>query len=206
MSKSFDDLFDDFFEGPKKSSSSNKKGDYKKGNHGLDNIPEDLPKPIKDIIETLKNGPQRFEDQEGIDDEDLGAPDSEEREEDGDNFISRKTWDTEFGSITKITIGGELPNDEDPEEFVNRMRNKLGLGHPIGDLYGKDKSKPKKDLTLEEKLDIEISKDTEEGYKEAAKIRDLINLRELDEKNTKESKSSESPENSGGDDFDDFPF
>ena len=207
MSKSFDDLFDEFFEGPKKNTSSKKEDSSKpkesNNSKGLDSLPDDLPDPIKKIIEALNRGPRDIsQDPMNFDKDNLGEPDSEEMEEDGDGFINKKTWDTDFGSVTRITIGGSIPEGEDPEEFIRRMREKMGIPEEMIGM----KSEPKRELTLEEKLEIELAKDTEEGYKEAAKIRDMIKLRESDEKNSEKVENAETRSEKGKDDFDDFPF
>lgn len=191
MDKSFDDLFDEFFEGPKKNTSS-KKGDSS-GKKGMSNLPDDLPDPIKKIIEALTNGFKPTDEPLNLDKDELtsGTPDEEEIDEEND--IKKQTWETDFGSITKITVGGTIGDDESPEDFINRMRETLGFSS--SEIFGN--KKPRK-LTLEEQLQEALDKDTEEGYKEAANIRDLINLRDLEiEKKSKKEKSSESHNEKG---------
>ena len=176
MNKTFDELFDEFFgNGPKKDNKKmnlNLKG-MSDGAQEIDpkNLPDDLPKPIKDIIKAL-TGMEDVTDEDKLDkDVDLGTPTDEEKTTDGDTTYEKKTWDTEFGKVTRITVSGSTNNLDnlDAEEILNELRRKMGLS-PIGST-----NKSKKKLSLEEELEIAIEK---EEYEKAASIRDQIKERD----------------------------
>lgn len=185
MNENFDDLSDDFLnEGDDINKNTNKrKGRGLRMNgderipidiNNLDGLPDDLPPEIRGIIEALgdikKHGGS-------VEDElNLGeADETETRDEDG-NHYEKKTWETDWGSVTRLSIGGDLPPDMD-KDAIRRMFDKK-----FGKLFGKKK---KKELTLEDKLEKALE---EEDYLEAAKLRD-----EIAEKNKKS-------ENSGNED------
>lgn len=170
MNKTFDELFDEFFgKGPKKNQKSTKRNldGLFDGAQQLDprNLPDDLPKPIKDIINAISGFEDVTKDKKDLD---LGNPSDEETTTDGDTTYEKKTWDTEFGSVTRITVSGSTDN-LDPEKLLNDLREKMGLS-PIG-----KKKSSKKQLSLEEQLEIAIEK---EDYERAAEIRDEIKKRD----------------------------
>lgn len=216
MDKSFDDIFNDFMgKGRDKDESPKKKKPSKKGLLDMDgltefdpkNLPDDLPPMVKNIIEALggfkditnKGGSDSRNEIDNISDE-LGEPDSEETSTDGDNTFNKKTWDTDFGSVTRISISGPMPPDGLDGDSIKDMLDGMfgpmgrGMGIPIGSRMAM------KAPSLEDQLEVALAKDTVEGYEEAARLRIEI------EKRDKKSKPSEKPDNTEKDEFDDFPF
>ncbi len=178
MKDNFDDLSDDFLnegDGEKKPKKSKRKGGKKpsKGfgiEHNntpidMDNLPDDMPEEIKNIIESLSDCKEQGGNIQ--DDLNLGEPDDVETTEEDGNTIEKSTWNTEFGSITRISIDGELPEGANMEEMSEIFRKKLGL-----DKGWKKIKKPKK-LTLKEQLKVALK---EEDYLEAARLRDEIKV------------------------------
>jgi len=174
MSNNFDDLSDDFLgEGKdkKKSDETNRpKGPtIRKGKRirlesedgmpiDLGNLPKDLPPEIIDLIKSISEIKERGA---SVEDEfNLGEPDEHESHDEDGNTIDKSTWNTDFGSITRISIGGEFPMDMDPSDIINSLRNKFGSGLP-----NTFTSSP------EEELQIALEN---EDYLEAARLRDII--------------------------------
>lgn len=94
MSKTFDELFDDFF---KKNNTSDKMGD---------NIKDEAKK----MIDMLTN----YNDVENIDeavekeiDATLGKPDKIEFYNEGELFIERRTWHTPNGELVKLIVSDD---------------------------------------------------------------------------------------------------
>jgi len=170
MDKSFDELSDDFLnEGNK----SNKNNDF-----GIplnkDNMPNNIPPSIKNIIDTLMNSKRIDSDSE--DDLNLGEPDEIETSEGEDgNTYEKKTWETDFGSITRISIGGNLPPDFNSDMLKEIFQKAMhGSGKP---------DNKKAELSLEDQLKIAVAN---EDYLKAAELRDEI---------AKKSEKNDSPEN-----------
>lgn len=92
--------------------------------------------------------------------ENLGEPTKTTTfERDGVKF-EESTWETEFGTIVRITTKEDIAFT--PDFF---KQNNIPFGRP------NRKEEPIKELTLEEQLTIALKS---ENYEEAAKIRDLI--------------------------------
>jgi len=184
MKDNFDDLSDDFLDGDKKPKRNG--GKPKLSGFGLerndmpldmDNLPDDLPEEIKNIIKSLSDIKERGGDIE--DSLNLGEPDEQETTDEDGNIIDKSTWNTDFGQVTRISIGGDFPSGMGLEGISEMFRKKLGLG-----------GNKKKNLTFEEKLDIAIE---DEDYLEAARLRDKI---------SEKKKNSEKSENSSNADTD----
>lgn len=99
MSKTFDELFDDFFK------KDNKTSDKTNGN-AFDNVKEEAKK----MLDMLTN----FDDVENIDeavekeiDATLGKPDKIEFYNEGELFIERRTWNTPNGDLVKLIISDD---------------------------------------------------------------------------------------------------
>jgi hypothetical protein len=187
MKDNFDNLSDDFLDGDKKP--NRKGGKSKLSGFGLerndipldiDNLPDDLPDEIKNIIKTLSDVKERGGDMEDIMGN-LGDPDETETSEEDGKTIDKSTWNTEFGQVTRISIGG--PNDMDLDGISDLFRKKLGLG-----------GNKNKNLTFEDKLEIALEN---EDYLEAARLRDKISA-----KKNKEIEKAEKKENSSNVDID----
>lgn len=180
MKDNFDDLSDDFLnenEGdkPKKKNNFKRKGgsqsnmDFSiESGDGISINPNDMPSfippEIRDIINSftdIKNHGGNVEDELGLGD----ADETETTEEDGNTF-EKKTWNTDFGQITRISVGGDLPEGFDglDREAIDKLfQGKFGKGK-------------KKDLTLADKLETAIE---DENYLEAAELRDQIKAEKI---------------------------
>jgi len=181
MKDNFDDLSNDFLgEGNDKNKSHKPKGPtIRKGRTikldsedgmpiDLGSLPEGLPPEILNIIKSISDIKERGG---NIEDElNLGEPDefeSESKDEDG-NSIDKSTWNTDFGSVTRISIGGDIPPNMGGESLRDLFRNKFGVG-----------SVKNPELTLEEKLE---KAEEEEDYLECAKImKEIANKSEKSE-------------------------
>ena len=104
MSKSFDDLFNEFF---------NRKN----------NSDDELAKrqeEEKRLIESLANFIQsdKGENLEKMFDQNLGEPDEIENFQDGDLFFERRIWNTPTGQIMKLLVS------DDPSNFIKNSQSK----------------------------------------------------------------------------------
>jgi len=160
----FDDLFNQFFGNKKKM--SNKK---KPTNEGIDYIMK--------LMDKLNDGSINNPTEES-----LGEADSVRIfERDGVTF-EESTWETEFGSIVRITTKEDT--DFTPDFF---KKNNIPLGKPI------EMNIP----SVEERLKIAISN---ENYEEAARLRDII------EEKSKKNKPTENLDTKGLTDKDEWNF
>lgn len=146
MSKNFDDLSDDFLN--EDDNKENKNNDDEKSSN--DSIPfnmEHLPPNLLNILKAITD----------IDDSD-------------NTSFDKKTWDTEFGSVTRIKF------DEIPEFGIN-----------INDLFS---SAFKKNNT-ESDEDLLKKAIESEDYLKAAEIRDIISKKNKSIDNTDTASDSE---------------
>lgn len=206
MSDNFDDLSDDFLNEDKDKSNKPKrpKGPIIRkgrtirleGEEGmpidLNQLPDDLPPEIRNIIKTISDIKERGG---SVEDElNLGTPDEHEHREKDGNTMDKDTWNTDFGSVTRISIGGDIPSGLDGESIRDLFRNKFGIG-----------PRKKKELTLEEKLE---RAEEVEDYLECARLKALIDEKKEDSQPNflldalKDLKKSENSENSGNVDTD----
>lgn len=116
------------------------------------------------------------------DEENLGEPTKTTTFERDGVIFEESTWDTEFGTIVRITTKEEIEFTPDYSK-----KNNIPLGKPI----------EIKELTLEEQLKIAIK---DEDYETAAKLRDKIEI-----KNNKD-KASENLDNKGLPEKDEWNF
>ena len=102
MDKSFDDLFNEFFNKRKADSNDRMKEEARK------------------IIESLTNFVQsdKTENIERMFDQNLGEPDEIENYQEGDLFFERRVWHTETGDIIKLLVS------DNPDNFITKTQNK----------------------------------------------------------------------------------
>jgi len=149
----FDDLFNEYFGG-------------KKNNEGINKM--------MDLMSKLNSG-GGFD---GVspDEKNLGEPTSiREFERDGIMFVE-SIWETEFGSIIRVSTKGDVDLSSD--------------------LFNKRKG-PTNKLSLEDRLKLAVK---EENYEEAAKLRDKIAKKE------NKVEASENLDNKGLTEDDDWNF
>jgi len=144
----FDDLFNQYFGGDKK-------------------------KPTNDGINKIINLMGKLNSGGGLggmnpDEEKLGKADSTRTfKRDGIQF-EESTWETEFGTIVRITTKEDI---EFSEDFFNRNNIPFGRNNI--------KAEPVEELSLEEHLKLAVK---EENYELAVEIRDLIAKKENKDK------------------------
>lgn len=102
MDKSFDDLFNEFFNRRKADSNDRMKEEARK------------------IIESLTNFVQsdKTENIERMFDQNLGEPDEIENYQEGDLFFERRVWHTETGDIIKLLVS------DNPNNFTTKTKDK----------------------------------------------------------------------------------
>lgn len=159
MGNKFDELYDDFFGKPKKA-------DDAKDENAMDKLPKPVSDLLKNILGFLDEEKNKESDEldenflNNLANKDLGEPDTDEVEEDGDRYIRRQTWEIDGGTVSRITIGGDIPEGVDKEDFIKNLLASQGIpSHLLG---------KKKELTLEEKLELAVDS---ENYEEAARIK-----------------------------------
>jgi protein-arginine kinase activator protein McsA len=102
MDKSFDDLFNEFFNRRKTDSNDRMKEEARK------------------IIESLTNFVQsdKTENLERMFDQNLGEPDEIENFQEGHLYFERRVWHTETGDIVKLLVS------DDPTHFITKSQDK----------------------------------------------------------------------------------
>lgn len=157
MDKSFDDLSDEFL-----NEDSKKPEVKKKKKNKLVDKSNELPPEILGLIDVLNN--IQSGNHINIEDQfDLGEPDTHETNEDDNQTFDKKTWETDFGTVTRITIGGD--NIFENNEGINSLEDLLSkIFNPS--------NKKIHPLSLEDELKIAVDN---EDYVKAAELRDKIN-------------------------------
>lgn len=145
MSKTFDELFNDFFSGdddsePNGTFNAEKINDILSSLGALEDIDEAVEKNI---------------------DESLGKPDKVEFYEENDLYYEKRIWHTSKGDFVKLIIRNTPPPITDVNPYIK----------PSSSVIVKSKSRPIK-VTLQEQLDEAV---LAENYEMAAELRDLIN-------------------------------
>jgi protein-arginine kinase activator protein McsA len=102
MDKSFDDLFNEFFNRRKADTNDRMKEEARK------------------IIESLTNFVQsdKTENLERMFDQNLGEPDEIENYQEGELYFERRVWHTETGDIIKLLVS------DNPNNFIKKTKDK----------------------------------------------------------------------------------
>ena len=183
MNKNFDNLSDEFLNGD---SDKNKPPKLNIDNifnlgESMDDLPS-LPPELLDIIKSIGNDLSKTD---GLSDK-LGEPDEVSVNEDG-NVTS--TWDTDFGSITKVSFDMETPEEgEDIMLLLDKLRRDLGIPFIVNE----------EEIDLEVDLEVQLKiAEEEEDYLECARLKIIIEKNSRKEKeileNSKKSEKGSNP-------------
>lgn len=192
--ESFDELFEKFFGGR-----INKKNPFFDNDDLGESFFANMPMDMNHLMDMMNFEEITPEDNQNME-EDLGEPDkSESFEEDGTTY-NKDTWETEHGSLTRVTISGELPMDGEFDfgKMLDALKQKMG------------------GVKLETNLEDQLKEAEEvEDYELCVKLRDEIKKRDNEdfknimdkiEEETKaqyRDKQDDTEDKSGGDFWDD---
>jgi len=150
MSKSFDDLFDEYFGDGKKKTTPFEKFIGKV--NGTPSLGDEIKRIVK-LIDKIKglSHPEFIDESMGEQIAgDLGAPDEVQMMEEDGIYYTKNIWNLPHGQLVRVLVSNRKPDNFDE-------MNKKASEKPV--------------LSLEEQLDAALEV---EDYLEAARIRDLI--------------------------------